>query len=376
MTVTEKQYVCNFCIMDTTDPNIEFIENEYCNHCTVARERLKNLPTEKSVKKALLYKNIDKLKANGRGLPYDCIIGLSGGLDSSYLALKVVEFGLRPLAVHVDNGWNSELAVSNIENLVKKLDIELMTNILDWPSFKDLQFSFLKSSLANCEAPTDHAITATLFAFARKTGIKYILSGSNLATESIMPKAWGHYNQDLKLLRDVHKRFGERKLVDYPTISLKQYLVDVIFREIRQIPMLNFFDYEKSAAQQELIEKVDYRPYDFKHGESVWTRFFQNYFLPEKFGIDKRKAHLSSLVCAGQISRDYALSEMEKPIYDKVLFKSDYDFVLKKLGIDEICFKKILTNAPKSAKDFSSHYELFERLEFLKNKFRSIATSI
>ena len=243
--------------MDTTDPNITFDKNGICNHCSNAVERLSQIPNNIDEKSKFLKNCVKKIKLSRKHSSYDCIIGLSGGLDSSYLAFKIKKMGLKPLAIHVDNGWNSELSVHNINNIVKKLDIDLKTVVLNWRSFKDLQLSFLTASLANCEAPTDHAITASLFNEAKKNKIKYILSGGNLSTESIMPKSWGHYNQDLKLLLNVHKRFGKVKLKDFPTISLKQYLYYVFILGIRQIPILNYIEYNKEKSLKILIEELD-----------------------------------------------------------------------------------------------------------------------
>ena len=234
----------------------------------------------------------------------------------------------------------------------------------------------MKSSVANCESPTDHAITASLFNEAKKNKIKYILSGGNLATESIMPKSWGHYNQDLKLLRSIHKQIGTKRLIDYPKISLKQYLFYVLILGIRQVPILNLMDYTKEKSLKVLTKELNFKPYKLKHEESIWTKFFQNYYLPKKFNIDKRKAHLSSLICSNQISRVLAKKILDKPIYNKNEMKKDKAYILKKLKLSEKDFKIIISNKNKSAKDYPSHFFLFEKFEFLKNIFRKIATSI
>lgn len=376
MAEIEEQKICEFCVMDSTDPLIKFDVDRSCNHCKHARERFNKFPVTKSEKNKLLLSTVNRIKAKGKGRRYDCLIGLSGGLDSTYLALKVVEMGLRPLAVHVDNGWNTELSVWNIENVIKTLNIDFVTNVLDWNTFKDLQLSFLKSSLCNCEAPTDHSITATLFQQARRHNIKVILSGGNLATESIMPKSWGHYNQDLKLLLDLHKSFGTGILKKFPTISFKQYLYFVLIEGIRQVPILNFMEYDKEQALDELVRQVSFRPYRYKHGESTWTRFFQNYYLPKKFGIDKRKAHLSSLICSNQISRSDALIALKKPLYSPELLKQDYKYILKKLSLSEKQFQEIMNTKAGVVTDYKSHYWLLENFEVLKNIFRSIATRV
>jgi len=377
MNMLKKNKICSRCIMDTTDEEIFFDDAGFCNHCNNAIERLAKIPSNKSEKSRLLNKYIDKIKSERKTNDgYDCLIGLSGGLDSSYLAYKVIELGLKPLAVHVDNGWNTELSVRNIKNLVLKLDIDLITNVLDWTMFRDLQLCFLKSSLANCEAPTDHAITATLFTVARKNNLKYIISGGNLASESIMPKSWGHYNQDLKLLKSVHKRFGKKKINNFPKISLIDYLINVFIFGIRQIPLLNLLDYDKEKSLKILKKNIDFVPYKLKHGESIWTKFFQNYYLPKKFGIDKRKAHFSSLICSNQLSRDEALIRLKEPLYSSKELENDLSFILKKLDLSKECFKKILKNENKHAWDYPSNYFLFKNLEFLKNHFRDLATKV
>lgn len=367
---------CVRCIMDTSDHLIIFDDKGICNHCKEAIRRLKNIPITKKDKKKLLSNSIKKIKKDGIKLEYDCVIGLSGGLDSSFLAYKVKKLGLRPLAVHVDNGWNTEISVSNINNLVKKLNIDLITEVLEWNSFKDLQLSFLKSSLANCEAPTDHAITASLFKNARKFNVKYIISGSNLATESIMPKSWGHYNQDLKLLKNIHKIFGKKKLVNFPTISILQYFYYIIVLGIKQIPLLNFMDYKKEDSLITLQNEFNFKKYKYKHGESIWTRFFQNYYLPKKFSFDKRKAHLSSMICSKQITRSDALQIMRDPLYTEVELKKDFEFILKKFDLNKKQFDDIINLPGKKVSDYPSHEFLFEKFEFLKNIFRSYATKV
>lgn len=368
--------ICKRCLMDMTDPEIVFDNNGYCNHCKEAIKRLSQLPKSSKQKLSVLNKYVEVIKSSNTNPNYNCIIGLSGGLDSSYLAYQVKKLGLKPLAIHVDNGWNSELSVRNINNIVSKLNIDFKTIVLNWNSFRDLQLSFLKSSVANCESPTDHAITASLFNEAKKNKIKYILSGGNLSSESIMPKSWGHYNQDLKLLRSIHKQFGTKRLIDYPTISLKQYLFYVLILGIRQVPILNLMDYTKEKSLKVLTKELNFKPYKLKHEESIWTKFFQNYYLPKKFNIDKRKAHLSSLICSNQISRVLAKKILDKPIYNKNEMKKDKAYILKKLKLSEKDFKIIISNKNKSAKDYPSHFFLFEKFEFLKNIFRKIATSI
>jgi N-acetyl sugar amidotransferase len=366
---------CTRCVMDTTDPEIVFDEQGRCNHCTGALLRLGKQLLADDARAEALNRLVETARAEGRGKPYDCIIGVSGGVDSCYTAIRTKELGLRPLAVHLDNGWNSELAVFNIKALLDRTGIDLVTHVINWEEFRDLQLSFLKASVANCEIPTDHAIFASLFRAARRFEVRFILTGSNLATESIMPSAWGHYNQDLRHLKALHRRFGSVPLETLPTLSLVDYVHFVVLRRIRQVPFLNFVTYDKAAAKERLARDFGWRDYGGKHYESVWTRFFQGYYLPQKFGFDKRKAHLSSMICFGSISREEALGELGKPIYDADLLKQDLRFVLKKFGLSSEAFDQIMRLPPKPATFYPSHHFLFHRMKTGKEIFRRFATT-
>lgn len=360
--------------MDTTDPEIQFDSNGICNHCTAAIERIKNQLLLTDERKKALERLVEKIKMEGKGNEYDCIIGVSGGVDSTTTAYYVKKLGLRPLAVHFDNGWDSELAVENIKKTLDTLSIELFTHVVDWEEFRDLQLCFLKASVANCEAPTDHGITALLFQMACKIKTRFILSGSNVVTEAILPISWGHYNQDLRLMIALHNRFGSIPLKTMPTISIFQYLNYVFVKKIRQIPFLNYIEYNKNEAKKMLKQEIGWRDYGGKHYESIWTRFFQGYYLPTKFGFDKRKAHLSTLICSGQITRNDALAEIQKSPYDNELLREDMNYVLKKFGLTQVEFDAIIHASPKQAKDYPSHYFLFHTLQKYKNIFRKIAT--
>ena len=372
----EQEYrICNRCVMDTSDPEITFDSVGNCNHCIDTYERISRQILPPPQREKAFEELIAKVKADGRGKEYDCIIGVSGGVDSSYVAWLVKEKGLRPLAVHFDNGWNSELAVDNIKKLLDKLDIELYTHVVDWEEFKDLQLAFLRGGLINCEAPTDHAINSILIRLAAKFGLRYILSGGNLATEAIMPYAWGHYNQDIRLLKAVHRRWGNVPLRTMPTISLANYFFRILVQRIRQLPMLNFVEYDKDAAKKFMMEEFHWRDYGGKHYESVWTRFFQGYYLVEKFGFDKRRAHLSSMIVSGLVSREHALKELETPPYDPALLAQDMEYVLKKFGLSQEEWDEIMATPKREAKDLPSYYFLFHTMSKYKNIFRKIATS-
>ncbi len=371
----EEYRVCTRCVMDTSDPAIAFDSEGACNYCAAAIQRLRRLPSDANARQERLKALLSRIKADGKGKDYDCVIGVSGGVDSSFVAREVRRLGLRPIAVHFDNGWDSEIAVDNIRRVLELLGIELLTYVVDWEEFRDLQLSFLKSSTANCEIPTDHAIFATLFRTAAQFRLKYILTGSNLATEAIYSVAGGgHYHQDFRHIRAIHRRFGSRALRTYPSMSLRGYLYHVFGRGVRQIPFLNLVEYDRQAAQGVLRLELGWRDYGAKHCESVWTRFFQGYYLPTKFGCDKRKWHLSSMICAGQISRERALEVLATPIYDDNLLRQDTEFVLKKFGLTADEFDALMSARPARATDFPSHAFVLYGLEPLKNAFRSIAT--
>jgi N-acetyl sugar amidotransferase len=367
--------ICTRCVMDTSDPDIEFDDQGVCNHCKGAEGRLARtlLPSDQRHR---AYKQlISNVQAAGKGREYDCLIGVSGGVDSSYVAWLVKEAGLRPLAVHFDNGWNSELAVDNIKNLLDQLNIELYTHVVDWEEFKDLQLAFLLGGLVNCEAPTDHAINALMLKTARKFGLRYILSGSNVATEAIMPRAWSHYNQDLRLLKAVHRRWGNQPLRTTPTLGLINYAWLVLVKKIRQVPLLNLIEYDKDAAKQFMIDRLGWRDYGGKHYESVWTRFFQGYYLVEKFGYDKRRSHLSSMIVSGLTTREAALAELEKAPYKPDLLDQDLDFVCKKFGLTREQWQEIMDRPKTEAWDLPNNLFWFQTLGRYKNLFRKIATS-
>lgn len=327
---------CTRTIMDTTDPDIWFDENGVSSHAIRFDELVAPalLPAQRGERLGLLDELVAKIKKSGEGKPYDCVIGISGGVDSSYLALQAVRLGLRPLAVHFDSGWNSELAVGNIHNLVTRLGLDLYTHVIDWREMKDLQLSFLKASVANADTPTDHAFTWVAYTQAAKYGIKYILSGSNDATESILPSAWGHGSGDARHVKAVQKRFGTVKLKTYPAMGMfKRIIWYPLVRRVETVQPLNYMPYVYKDAKQDITDNVGWRDYGGKHYESVFTRYFQGYYLPHKFGFDKRLAHYSSLILSGQMTRDEGLALMEASNYPEELRKQDHEFIAKKLGI-------------------------------------------
>jgi len=355
--------------MDTTDSEITFNNDGYCNHCSYTIEYKKIHGLNPSQKQNEFNKKIQYLKSKGQGKKYDCIIGVSGGVDSTYLAYLVKEAGLRPLAIHLDNGWNSELAVSNIKKVLNHLNIELYTHVLDWNEFKNLQLAFLKASTPDSEIPTDHAILALLRKIAVQEKVPIVL-GTNISSESILPPSWSQGYSDWGYIKKINEKFGQGKLKDFPHTSVLKFVYYERFKRLKIISLLDLIDYDKEQAKQFLIDKLGWVDYGGKHYESIYTRFFQGYILPEKFGFDKRKAHLSSLIMAGQITRDEALIELKKEAYPKDLVEKDKAYVIKKLGITEHEFEEIINTLPKKYLDFSPKlprkFRELERIFFKK----------
>jgi N-acetyl sugar amidotransferase len=349
-TVQATEYqMCVRTVMDTTDPDIRFDENGVSSYALNYDAVIAPLVDAATNGERLgeLQQIVDEIKAAGKGKPYDCIIGISGGVDSTYLAYQAVKMGLRPLAVHFDSGWNSELAVNNIENLVNKLGIDLFTDVVDWREMKDLQLSFFKAGVANCDIPTDHAFAAVAFRQAAKYGIKYILSGSNLVSESILPTSWGYDSADASHVRGIQRRFGSVKLKTYPVFGyFKRHLWYEILQGVTTVAPLNYLPYNYKEAKATITKELGWRDYGGKHYESVFTRYFQGYYLPTKFGFDKRKAHLSSLILSGQMTRDHALKILERPTYPEDLRKQDHEFIAKKLGVSTAELEAIFARPP------------------------------
>lgn len=362
--------VCTRCIMDTTDPDIRFDAEGVCNHChrydLVSRTRL--IPPEERDER--LKALIDEVKAVGNGKPYDCVIGVSGGVDSTYVAWLVKTLGLRPLAVHLDNGWNSELAVANIEKTLNTLGIDLYTHVLNWEEFRNLQTSFLKASTPDGEVPTDHAIFALLYEQAAKHGLKHVITGTNVVSEAILPEKWGYGYFDWRYVKDVHKRFGTSRLSTYPHFSLVKLAYFVFIRRIRMVSILNYVDYEKAEAMDVLQNQLGWVYYGGKHYESIYTRFYQTYILPRKFDIDKRKAHYSNLILSGQMTREEALEKMKLPVYPENLLAEDREYTIKKLGFSEAEFDAMMAAPTKTFEDYRTSHKIFETAKKMVNATR------
>lgn len=345
---------CARCVMDTTAQSIVFDKEGVCNFCkgydSVASRTILKPAAERE---SFLKKVISQIKETGKADKYDCIVGLSGGVDSSCVAVLAKEFGLRPLVVHFDNGWNSELAIKNIENLIQKLDYELYTYVINWEDFKELQLAYFRSSVIDIEVTTDQLIAATLLEIAKKFNIKYILSGNNFRTEYIMPDEWVcDHKIDHTNLKNIYARFGSGKKIIFPKISATEYYLMNEYYNMEFVPLLNLIDFDLHKMKDRLIKEFAYKPYEYKHYESVFTRFYQGYILPQKFNIDKRKAHLSNLICAHLTTRAEALSELEKPPYPVDEQQADKEYVLKKWDMKREEFDEIMKMPLRSHDEF------------------------
>lgn len=350
---------CTRCVLDTTVKDIKFDADGVCHYCHEYDDLAsKTVLRPKSVIDAELKATIEKIKNKGKKNKYDCIIGLSGGVDSTYLCLLAKRLGLRPLVVHFDNGWNSELAVKNIESVITKLGFDLFTYVINWNEFKDLQMAYLKASVVDIEVPTDSLISATLFKIARKKGIKYILSGTNIVTEGIVPNGWNYQDKtDLTNLTNIHNKYGKVKLRDFPKFGLFQRYIYLNFFRIESVPILNLIGYNKTKVKEEITQELNWRDYGGKHYESIFTRFYQGYILVQKFNIDKRRMHLATLICSGQISRQEALHELSQPGYDLQMLSSDKEFVLKKFDISAAEFDAIMQTPPVEHAVFGTQWD-------------------
>lgn len=358
--------------MDTADPGIQFDASGVCSHCHRYDRLLASRVARGSNRDAELHRIVAQIKRAGEGSDYDCIIGVSGGVDSTYVAYLVKKLGLRPLAMHLDNGWNSELAVKNIEEVLKRLQIDLSTHVLDWVEFRELQKSFLRASVPDGEIPSDHAIFALLWTEAARRGIRYIVSGMNFATESVSVPEWAYGHSDWRYIRDVHRRFGGGSLRTYPHFGLGYLMWLNLVKRIKTVSILNYTEYDKPRVMGILEQELGWRNYGGKHHESVYTRFYQGYVLPRKFGIDKRYGHFSDLINAGLMTREKALEELKRPPYPEEQQKQDLEYVTKKLGLGADEFSRIMSSPVRSFRDYKNNYELVRRLKSAVNRLRGV----
>lgn len=359
---------CVRCVMDTTDPDIRFNEQGVCNYCEEAESLLSSFKFTPGTEQENLKTLAERIKSDSKG-KYDSIVGLSGGVDSSYVAYLAKEMKLNPLCVHFDNGWNSEIAVSNIKKIVNKCGFDLETYVIDWPEFRDLQRSFFKAGVVDIEMLTDHAIMATMFQLRKKYKIKYILSGSNYVTEHGMPTSWLWRKQDLPNIKDIQKKFGTKKIKNFPTMnSIKFQLSKMLGLGGTYIEILNNINYSKAMAMEVLKKEFEWEYYGGKHYESVFTKFYQAYFLPEKFNYDKRKVHLSAQIRNGEITKEEALKELLEAPYEPTQLRIDKQYVLKKLGFSDEEFEDIMNAPPKNHLDYASDEWIFNIWRKLRRK--------
>ena len=329
--------------MDTSDPDITFDGDGVCVHCREFGDAVSEMWHPGLDGQEELSRSLERMRLSNKSKEYDCVVGLSGGVDSSFIALKLKDFGLRALAVHVDTGWNSELSVGNIEKVVSHCGFDLHTHVVNWEEMRDLQLSYLKAAVSNQDVPQDHAIMANLFHFAVENGVKTVVCGCNVATEGIFPKSWHGASMDAINLLAIHRRYGSIPLREYRTISFSQYyFVYPMIYGLRAFQPLNYMPYSKTEAVARLEREVGWRPYARKHGESLFTKFFQNHYLPVKFGYDKRRPHLSSLIVSGQLGRDEALRQLEAPLYDIRELEEDIVYFQKKMRISQEEYESLM----------------------------------
>ena len=375
--MSDNYRICTKTVMDNhSDPDITFDSEGVCNYYAEFTEKLKIRVPERHIAEKQLAAMVDDIKASGKGKKYDCVIGLSGGVDSSYTAMLVKRLGLRPIAVHMDNGWNSELAVKNIENIVEKLDIDLYTEVLDWESFKKLQLAFLRASTPDGEIPSDHAIVATMYSVASKFGIKYIISGMNFRNEGMLPPSWARGYLDWKYIRSVNKQFGGIKLKNYPHLNFFKFIYMNTLKGIKNISLINYIDFKKEEAVVEIEKELGWKNYGGKHHESIYTRFYQSYILPNKFGIDKRRAHYSCLIMSSnELSREQALEKLKEPAADPKQMEIDRTYLLKKLDITSDEFDSIMNSPVKTIYDYPNNHkwELWLRKTLLTLRKKGLA---
>lgn len=350
--------ICSRCIMDDTVKGITFDESGECTFCKIHDDLDKKFPLNDTTDLAL-NNLIEKIKQKGKNDKYDCIVGVSGGKDSSFTLVKTVELGLRPLAVHFDNGWNSELAVNNIQNICSKLNVDLYTHVANWEEFKDLQKSFLMASVPDGEVPTDWSITSVLYEIANKKNIKTIIGGNTFRTEGTTPLTWTY--QDPKYIKGIHKKFGTKNIRSFPIMSMFSFLYLSFFKKIKWVRILYYLPYNEDEAVDYLKEKYEWRNYGGKHFESTYTKFFQSYVLIRKFNIDKRKLHYSAKIRSNQMTRNLALEQIKvDPFQDG---ESSIEYILKKLDMKEEELDQIMKSEIKSFKNYPSYYSLIKLLK-------------
>lgn len=370
--------VCARCVMDTTAEEISFDGEGVCNFCHDFEQRLKPTwhPDERG--RAFLAEIAERIRRDGQGHDYDCLFGVSGGIDSTFMALQIKKLGLRPLVVHVDTGWNSELAVHNIEGVVRTLGFDLHTVVIDWDEMRDLQAAFFRAGVVNQDIPQDNAIFATLHRVALESGIRYLFQGFNIVTESILPMSWGFDNMDSRHIRAIHRRFGRRPLASYPLLDFAELCtLRYGFPEAKPyetIALLNYMPYVREEAIRAITEELGFRDYGTKHGESLFTKFYQEYFLPQRFGIDKRRPHYSSLIVAGQLDRAEALERLKSPAHSPEHLDETRAYFVKKLNVPDAEFDRFLNGPIRAHHIYASYQSSFRIAEELAQHSRDLHT--
>lgn len=356
---------CSRCLMDTTTKEIKFDAGGICNFCSEFLSRNSNLLSESGPEKKIrLERLVAEIKSQSYRKKYDCIVGVSGGVDSSWTLVKAVELGLRPLAVHMDNGWNSELAQNNIEQLVRRLGVDLYTHVIDWIEYRRLMEAFFDADVINIELLYDNAMIAVNYQQARKHGVKTILAGTNQATEGIrMPSDWNWFNYDRKNILAIAQKSSIQKFTTFPSIGVNEFLLSRFLYRIKWVSFLDFTHYVKAEVLEDLTKNFGYKPYSHKHYESVFTRFYQGYILPKKFNVDKRKLHFSNLIVTGQISRSEGLSFLKGHAYESLKdLNHDVSYFLKKMDWDAEQLDEYLARKEKSHSGFANEKMKWDKI--------------
>jgi N-acetyl sugar amidotransferase len=358
---------CAITVMDTiADPSISFDDKGISNYYHDYKKLEQEAMIGSAENEKLLESMINAIKEEGKGKKYDCVTGVSGGVDSSYTVLMAKRWGLRPLIVHFDNGWNSEIAVKNINNIIQKTGFDLFTIVVNWEEFRDLQLAYIKSGVVDWEVPTDHAIAATWYKLAKKYDVKTVLSGNNIVTEAVMPPKWNYNKSDYVNLQNIHKQFGSTPLKTFPIYGFWQQHYMKYVKGVKYLKPLNLTKFNKQEAKDEIKKEFGWVDYGGKHYESVYTKFYQAYVLPVKFHIDKRKPHLSNLILSGQMTKEAAVRELEQPLYNETELAQEKEYVLKKLGLSKEEFDRILKSPPVPHEQYGVQPFITQQFPLLK----------
>lgn len=356
--------------MDTSDPDIVFDENGVCNHCKEFTSHLENRGYVPGESEAEFERYVEHIKEKSKNNQYDCIVGISGGVDSCYVAYLCKQYGLRTLLVHMDNGWDTEIAVSNIKELAKNLGFDYISYVLDWEEFKNIQLAFLKSSVVDLEMPTDVAILQSIYETALKYNIKYIISGGNLSSEGILPLQWGYHRyKDMRMYNHIVNKYGNVKIRKVPVVGLVKESYYKLVKKLKTLYILNYVDFDKDAAKKYLMDNLGWKDYGGKHHESKITAFWQGYVMYKKYNMDYRRSTFSSQICLDQITREEALENLKGVPYDEEKVKMDKAYIAKKYGISVEELEHYLSLPPKTFKDFPNNEKFIKFCYDLYNKF-------